>query len=137
MTTTKTKSRRDRKAASSGTRNDSHSELTLAERREVQRYGAYADGKILAKLSRAERREVERRTFEPDTVQRQLHKALGDASSGGAYFMHQVERLRTLAGVLAPLIQDLRDQADDLRWKLKEIEPLVHPRSRTDRGENP
>jgi hypothetical protein len=76
-------------------------------------------------LTPAERREIERATYEPapeDRVSQRLRDVLGDASSRGKYFMNQIDRLRTLAGALAPLMQDLYEQADDLRWTLKEVD---------------
>jgi hypothetical protein len=77
-------------------------------------------------LTSAERREVERQTYEQVDREPQLP----DASSGGAYFLNQADRLHKLAGVLATLMEDFYDQADDLRWDLRKIEPLVHSRSR-------
>jgi hypothetical protein len=107
--------------------------LTLAEWQEVERFGSYANDKILAKLTPAERREIERETYEPSLSQRLRDVLGGDPSSGGKYFMNQMDRLRTLAGALAPLMQDLYAQADDLRWTLKEVEPLLHRSRRRDR----
>ncbi len=71
-------------------------------------------------LTRAER-GVERRQNRKEYREPRLR----DPSSGGAYFMNQVERLRSLAGALAPLMQDLYDQANDLRWELKTIEDFI------------
>ena len=80
--------------------------LTLAEWREVEQLGSYANDKILAKLTPAERREIEREAYEP-SLSRRLRDVLGDdPSSGGKYFMNQMDRLRTLAGALAPLMQE-------------------------------
>jgi hypothetical protein len=67
------------------------------------------------------RARVESRAYRQDYPEPRLH----DASSGGAYFMNQANRLRSLAGTLATLTQDLYDQADDLRWELKTIESFI------------
>jgi hypothetical protein len=81
-------------------------ELTPAERQEVDQIGAYSGDEILAKLHPAERREIERRTYGPTVREPRL----------------QADRLYTLAGALAPLMEELHEQAADLHRKLQKIE---------------
>jgi hypothetical protein len=125
MTARERITRRDRKGTSPRGRNRSEREheldplselpekLTPAERRAVEKFGAYADDEILEKLSPAEFREVVLRTYMPNNREPQERE--------GGYFRRQAARLYKLAEVLEVVC----DRADLIRSELEEIELLV------------
>lgn len=90
----------------------------MTERKRTRRGNREAD---LSTRTGTERRDAERQTLELDAL------------SGGAYFMKRADRLHRLASVLVALAEDFYDQADDLRWDLKMIQPLVEQSRRSRR----